>query len=200
MSRVLSVVKLTAGMRVLDVENALCWTHRYVNAYQDKRTRSLADIPAPSYDPEITEKCGPPAWCVEEKWLGSTSRMAWDADHREEEDRVESLGDGVYEIEKVVARLGSLDDNDGRFRVRWTGWTPEHDTWERASSLREDAEEVSVPIVAMDMEWRYGWGGGRIREGGKRKAESGEGAKEWSKNQRPRPEDKPTTPNRIEEY
>lgn len=133
---------LRPGMRVLDIENALCWAHRYVNAYLDKGTRSLADLPPPSYDPEVTERCGPPAWCVEQRWLGSTSRTSWDADHSEVDDRVESLGDDVYEIEKVVARLGSLDDKDGRFRVRWTGWTPEHDTWERASSLREDAEEV----------------------------------------------------------
>ncbi|GMK54513.1 hypothetical protein CspeluHIS016_0110990 [Cutaneotrichosporon spelunceum] len=140
---------LRPGMRVLDVENSLCWAHRYVNAYERKRTRSLAkrslaDIPAPTFDPEVTEKCGPPAWCVEEKWLESTSRAPWDGDHDEADDRVESMGgDDIYEVEKVIARLGNdRDDPDGLFRVRWTGWMPEWDTWERGSSLCEDAEEA----------------------------------------------------------
>jgi hypothetical protein len=137
---------LRPGMRVLDVENALCWAHRYVNAYQEKGTRSLADEPAPTYDPEVTEKCSRPAWCVEQKWLQSTSRTPWDAEHDEAEDHVESLGDDRYELEKVVARLGSTDNTDGLFRVRWTGWAPEWDTWERESTLREDAEEVSYRL------------------------------------------------------
>lgn len=150
---------LRPGLRVLDVENALCWAHRYVNAYEVKRTRSLADEPAPIYDPEVTENCGPPAWCVEERWLESTSRAPWDADHAEADDRVESIGDNIYEIEKVVARLGNVGDQDGRFRVRWTGWTPEWDTWERASSLREDAEEASFlggEAITNSRLWRSG--------------------------------------------
>lgn len=134
---------LTLGMRVLDFENALCWAHRYVNAYETKGTRSLATLPPPQYDPAITESCSAPAWCVEEKWLHSSSRTAWDAEF-EENERVESLGDDYYEIEKVVARLGS--GQDPLFRVRWTGWAPEWDTWERESGLREDAEEVSPNV------------------------------------------------------
>ncbi|BEI87912.1 uncharacterized protein CcaverHIS019_0106300 [Cutaneotrichosporon cavernicola] len=133
---------LRPGMRVLDVENALCWALRYVNAYVSKGTRSLANKPAPTYDAQVTEKCGPPAWCVEKKWLGSTSRAPWDGEHAEEDDHVGSMGDDIYEIEKVVARLGQPDDPDGLFRVRWTGWMPEWDTWERESSLRVDAEEA----------------------------------------------------------
>ena len=131
------------GMRVLDFENALCWCHRYVNGYQQKGYASLADVSHPRYDPSVTDVASMPAWCEEQRQIGDVNKTRFKDDYEEERGKLECLGEEVYEVEKVVCRKGSRDDRDGLFRVRWKGYPPEDDSWERASSLRNGAEEVS---------------------------------------------------------
>jgi hypothetical protein len=130
------------GMRVVDIENALCWCHRYVNACQRKGYRSMADIPAPTYDPAITETASMPAWCDEQSQINSSSRATFMGDYEEESMKQQEEEEGVWEIEKVICRKGQRNDKDGLFRVRWKGYPPEEDTWQRGSSLKEGAEEV----------------------------------------------------------
>ncbi|ORY26783.1 hypothetical protein BCR39DRAFT_249944 [Naematelia encephala] len=57
-------------------------------------------------------------------------------------DDLQDDNEGVYEVEKIVGRKGNRTDRDGLFRVRWRGYLPEDDTWERESSLQEGAKEV----------------------------------------------------------
>jgi len=134
-------------MRVLDIENALCWCHRYIAAFEKKGLRSFADEPLPRYDPLLEKSTGPPAWVIEEKWRNSTSRARWDSDHKEEDDRLFEVDgqEDVYEVEKVITRKSTRPagrKDVGLFRVRWKGWTPEEDTWESAAVLRDGAEEA----------------------------------------------------------
>lgn len=208
-------IGLRPGMRVLDIENSLCWCWRYVNDSQRKGWGSVADLGIPVYDEEKTEGCSMPAWCDEEKYRDTSSRARLLGDYEEEKgklgqlkpeavavetvqvevkieqeaggeeqikvegtedvdaDQGEGSGGGttgrdtrkrlkakskakpkikvekvevqveIYEVEKVVCRKGSRADRDGLFRVRWKGYPPEDDTWERASSLRDGALEVS---------------------------------------------------------
>lgn len=124
---------LKPGLRVLDIENALCWCHRYVAAYLKNGSPSVADIPMPEYDPSLTEDAGPPAWCMEEKWVESTSIPAYLG---AKDQRLAAVEEGLYEVERVVGR------NGGRFRVRWKGYPPEEDTWETEAQLREGSGEV----------------------------------------------------------
>lgn len=168
-----STIGIRPGMRVLDFENALCWAHRYVNDYQTKGYGSVADMGIPEYDPEVCDRVSMPAWCDEERYRDNSSRAALLGDYEEEgfklpkiePERVEAVvveggdegeGDGkrgkgkkevvemeVYEVEKIVCRKGNRGDKDGLFRVRWKGYPPEDDTWERASSLKQGAKEVS---------------------------------------------------------
>jgi hypothetical protein len=137
-------VGIRPGMRVLDFENALCWAHRYVSAYQRKGYSSLADLPPPTYDPALTESTHMPHWCDEERYTRHTSRATFIGDYDEESQKLqeEEEGEGVYEVEKVVCRKGNRTDKDGLFRVRWKGYPPEEDSWERASSLVDGAEEA----------------------------------------------------------
>ena len=130
------------GMRVLDIENGLCWCHRYVNAYQRKGYGSFADIPPPNYDPAITESASMPAWCDEESQLSSFNRTSFIGDYEEESAKLQEEEEVVYEIEKIICRKGHRTDRDGLFRVRWKGYPPEDDTWERGSTLKEGAEDV----------------------------------------------------------
>jgi hypothetical protein len=140
---------LRPGMRALDIENALCWCHRYINAFSTKDVRSLNDLPLPSYDPAVETNTGPPAWCVEERWRTSSSRTVWDGEHAEIDDRLSAVDDDeqVYEVEKVITRLGSGNPSqrkkNDKFRVRWLGWTPEEDTWETQQTLADGAADVS---------------------------------------------------------
>lgn len=125
---------LRPGMRVLDIENSLCWCHRYINDFERKKFGNLAELSHPIPN-EMTELASESAWCEEEK---HDSRLETDDDERPTEI------DGVYEVEKIVGRKGNRTDRDGLFRVRWKGYLPEDDTWERASSLKDGAKEVSI--------------------------------------------------------
>lgn len=137
---------LRPGMRVLDLENALCWAHRYVNAYERKGYQSFADLPAPDFDAALTATM--PAWCDEEKYADTANKIAFVGDYdeellkrKQEELRQADEGEDVYEVEKIVCRKGQRTDKNGLFRVRWKGYPPEDDTWARASSL-DSAKEV----------------------------------------------------------
>lgn len=159
---------LRPGMRVMDIENALCWCHRYVNDITKFGFGNLGQVPDPTRHAQGEEECGPPAWCDEESHVQSASRVAWEGDYGEVKQRVESLGDEVYEVEKIVARKGDKGLRNGLFRVRWKGWMPEDDTWERESELRNDAGEVSEVMIAsigllmVQLRlWTIGWIGRR---------------------------------------
>ncbi|KAK8847662.1 hypothetical protein IAR55_005521 [Kwoniella newhampshirensis] len=136
---------LRAGMRVMDIGNALCWCYRYVSDIAKLGHNNLGQIPDPNNSPsdEEEEDCGPPAWCDEESHSKGASRVAWEGDYAEVGQRFESLGDDVYEVGKIVASKGGKGDQDELFRVRGKGWMPKDDTWERGFELRKTACEVS---------------------------------------------------------
>ncbi|WVQ69674.1 uncharacterized protein L199_007894 [Kwoniella botswanensis] len=139
---------LRPGMRVLDIENALCWCHRYVNAYEKKGYGNFSQMRNPTYDKEMTDNTHEPHWCIEEKWLKSTSKVIYKDDLDEISRKlghvvVEGKEDeeNVYEVEKIITRRQGTKLKDGWFRVRWKGYTPEEDTWEKQSSIKQGAEE-----------------------------------------------------------
>jgi hypothetical protein len=160
------------GMRCLDIENALCWCHRYVVDYTKNGWKSLADVPLPARtavgrprvkredgygadagegddddDHETEFEADEPAWCEREEDVGGSSKAVQKGDYDEIKERLPPTDEGeeVYEVEKIVCRKGQRGGKDGLFRVRWKGWAPEDDTWERASSLKDGAGEVSPP-------------------------------------------------------
>jgi hypothetical protein len=135
---------LRPGMRVLDIENSLCWCHRYVNDITRLRLGNLTQRPWPNYDPSVSEEMSGVAWCDEEKWAKGLNELVWDGgDDEEKKARVDSLGEEVYEVEKIVARQrGAGAKGNGVFRVRWKGYMPEEDTWEPESELQKGAREV----------------------------------------------------------
>lgn len=162
------------GLRCLDIENALCWCHRYVVDYTKNGWGSLADMPLPArtevgrtrvkrehqhgaveqacdggdgaieHDAEL--EADEPAWCEREEDVGASSKAVHQGDFDEVKERLPPTEEGeeVYEVEKIVCRKGQRGGKNGLFRVRWKGWAPEDDTWERASSLKGGADEVSL--------------------------------------------------------
>ena len=133
---------LRPGLRCLDFENAACWCHRYVAQYTKNDWKSIASLPIPPVLPHDTAASAP-AWCEEEKHAGGRSEYA--ENHDQTNDMLPPMmeGEDVYEVEKVVGRKGNKSDRDGLFRIRWRGYQPEEDTWERASQLT-GASEVSA--------------------------------------------------------
>ncbi len=97
---------------------------------------------APPLLPKLARNNHPPPTRV--------SEAALVGDYDEERAKLGGLvevGEIVYEVEKVVARKGGRGDRDGLFRDRWKGYTPEEDTWERESGLKEGAEEVGLTLT-----------------------------------------------------
>ncbi|ORX36963.1 hypothetical protein BD324DRAFT_627842 [Kockovaella imperatae] len=133
------------GVRVLDIENALCWCHRYVKDYLRLGYGSVADSTMPVVKPEAFA----PAWCDEEKNALNQSKAVFDDDYEEAAAKTRPVKEGVWEVERVVGRKGNRTDPDGLFRVRWAGWPPEDDTYERASTLRDG----SADALAEWLEW-----------------------------------------------
>jgi len=135
-------IGLRPGLRVLDIENSLCWCHRYVHSAERKGYGSVLNK-GPLLQREGDASM--PAWCDEEQYTRGKNQVAFKGDYTEEKDKLAALeaDQGVFEIEKVVCRTGNRKDKDGLFRVRWKGYPPEEDTWERASNLRNGAAEVS---------------------------------------------------------
>lgn len=94
-----------------------------------------------------------PAWCDEESQLSSFNRTSFIGDYEEESAKLQEEEEGVYEIEKIICRKGHRTDRDGLFRVRWKGYPPEDDTWERGSSLKEEGAE---DVLKEWIEWEEG--------------------------------------------
>ena len=136
-------IGLQPGLTPLSCENSLCWTHCYVASFAKYGYKNLSTLPPPTFDPSCDE-ASYPAWCDEEKWASGSTRRSYAG----EDDRPPTQGDEVYEVEKIADRLGSRTDREGLFRVRWKGYPPEDDIWERASSLRNGAEEVRMRSAA----------------------------------------------------
>ena len=136
------------GLRCLDFENAMCWCERYVSSYTKKNLKSLADLPLPDFNESSApgiDVSDEPSWCVNQHDVTSVNQKTEDNDGEVkglDVDDEKQLED-VYEVEKIIARTGNKDDKDGIFRIRWKGYSPEEDTWERASGLRIGANEVS---------------------------------------------------------
>ncbi|KAH9935906.1 uncharacterized protein BXZ73DRAFT_45319 [Epithele typhae] len=51
-------------------------------------------------------------------------------------------GRDVYEVSHIVAEKKGQKSRDRLYRIRWVGWGPEADTWERRSALVENAPDV----------------------------------------------------------
>lgn len=160
---------LRPGLRVLDIENALCWCYKYTS--NAAKYPSLADLPPPDFAAEADE-AGPPASCDEWQNVASASRPAYAGDYEEEQAKLGKLaaadlaaldlkkngedasGKGKskaeseeeeeewYEVEKIINRMGDRAKRNGRFRVRWKGYPPEDDTWESETMLRNGSADV----------------------------------------------------------
>lgn len=127
------------GLRILDIENGLCWTHRYVNDFTKRQFGSLNDLPFPTY---ASDKAHSPAWCDEQKYSDTSSKAVFEGDYEEEAAKLDEVEDDMYEIEKIVCRSRTRVSKDTLFRVRWKGYPPEDDIWERASSLQDGAQNA----------------------------------------------------------
>ena len=135
------------GMRVLDFENALCWCHRYAHDYLRLGYGSLADLP----DPLTRQYASPPAWCDEELHIKHRSRPVLPDDYDESLIKAQHEGyDGIWEVERIVGRRGGRTDRDGLLRVRWKGYPPEEDTYERVSSVMKGAAEAVASWLAWE--------------------------------------------------
>lgn len=132
------------SIQTLDCENSLCWAHRYVNDFTRQGYKSLNDLPFPTFDPSADEATFP-AWCDEQQNADTSSKAIFAGDYEEEAAKLEELvdiGEKVYEVEKIVSRKGNRTDKNGLFRVRWKGYPPEDDTWEKETDLRDGSGEV----------------------------------------------------------
>ncbi|WWC69075.1 uncharacterized protein I206_103011 [Kwoniella pini CBS 10737] len=135
---------LKPGLRVLDIENSLCWCHRYIN--NKKGGKNLSQLPKPKFNLKKSNNSFEPAWCIEKKWLNNSSKIIYKDDLEEKLKELNHIeeDENVFEVEKIICRksgnrLEKLKDPE--FRVRWKGYSPEADTYEKASTIKDGAEE-----------------------------------------------------------
>ncbi|EJF64224.1 hypothetical protein DICSQDRAFT_133894 [Dichomitus squalens LYAD-421 SS1] len=124
-----------AGLSMVDMEHALCECEKYSRAahptIQGRRQRvgkrQFAPRPAP-----ITAE-------VPAHWLDARSRRRT---VYAEPPPVELDGLVVYEVSHIVAERKNSQAGDPAYLIRWVGWGPDDDTWERESTLADGAPDV----------------------------------------------------------
>lgn len=132
---------MRSGLSMVDIEHALCECEKYSRAahpsIQGHRQRVSKRRFVPHPEPITAE--------APEHWLNNESRRQFVFT---DPPPVVVNGVDFYEVSHIVAeRKGANAVADPHYRIRWTGYSPEVDTWERRSTLVDCA-----PLVLADWE------------------------------------------------
>lgn len=123
------------GMSMVDIEHALCECEKYSRAYhptiQGRRQRvgKRQFVPRP----------GPITDIVPEHWLDPET---WPSQEFNAPQPFLVGGEPCYEVSHIVADKRGTQAEDPLYLIRWVGYGPDDDTWERASTLLDGAPEV----------------------------------------------------------
>ena len=126
-----------AGLSMVDMEHALCECEKYSRGVhptiQGRRQKVGKRLFVPRPEPITAE--------VPVHWLhaGSRRRTVYAEPPPLE---VEVDGQAVYEVSHIVAEKNRTEVADPLYLVRWVGWGPDDDTWQRESTLVDGAPEV----------------------------------------------------------
>ncbi|EIW58728.1 uncharacterized protein TRAVEDRAFT_58866 [Trametes versicolor FP-101664 SS1] len=125
------------GLSMVDIEHALCECEKYSRAFHPgivgKRLKVAKRVFAPRPAPITAD--------VPAHWLAGARR------------RTEGLlrpgaitvgGKKEYEVEHIVAEKRNQSGSDPLYLIRWVGWGPDGDTWQRESDL------VGASLVLQD--------------------------------------------------
>ncbi|OJT09621.1 hypothetical protein TRAPUB_13874 [Trametes pubescens] len=123
------------GLSMVDIEHALCECEKYSRAFHPgivgKRLKVAKRVFTPRPAPITAD--------VPAHWLKGARR------------RGEGLvrpgailvgGEQQYEVGHIVAEKRNQSGSDPLYLVRWVGWGPDDDTWERESDLVDGAPDV----------------------------------------------------------
>ncbi|KAI8996543.1 hypothetical protein BD414DRAFT_478341 [Trametes punicea] len=125
----------TPGLSMVDLEHALCECEKYSRAYhpsiKGKRQRVAKRVFVPRPEP-ITADVPP-------HWLKGPRRRR---DSLTQPGAFLIGGEEHYEVSHIVAEKCSSGSGEPRYLIRWVGWAPEDDTWERESTLVDGAPAV----------------------------------------------------------
>lgn len=130
-----AVLPSNPGLTLVDLEHALCETHKYITI----RLRGPGGYASRVYKPNSTPvtRVLPPRWKEtalaiikrEEKYNRPSAEVA-----------TGNLDDSQWLISHIVEKASIAGEL--HYRVRWKGYEPEEDTWEPSERLKEDAAEL----------------------------------------------------------
>ena len=123
------------GMSMVDIEHALCECEKYSRAYhptiQGRRQKvgKRQFVPRPG---RITDSV-PEHWLDPETWRKQTFTYP---------PPTMVHGEPVYEVSHIVSEKKGQNGTDPAYLIRWVGYGPDDDTWERKSTLVDGAPKV----------------------------------------------------------
>ncbi|KAI0741421.1 hypothetical protein C8Q80DRAFT_1110050 [Daedaleopsis nitida] len=123
------------GMSMVDIEHALCECEKYSRAVHPSIQGRRQQVGKRLFVPRtavITDTI-PDHWLDPETWA-----------RREfaEPPPLTVGGEVVYEVSHIVAEKRGSQAGDPLYLIRWVGYGPDDDTWERKSTLLEGAPDV----------------------------------------------------------
>ncbi len=123
------------GLSMVDMEHALCECEKYSRAAHPsipgRRQQVGKRLFVPRPGPITTDI--PAHWCDPD----SRRRTVFD-----EPPAMEIDGEVVYEVSHIVAEKKRRQAGDPLYLIRWVGYGPHDDTWERESTLVDGAPDV----------------------------------------------------------
>ena len=128
----------TRGLSMVDIEHALCECEKYSRAAHPSIQGRRQQVAKRAFVPRE----GPITAAVPAHWLDPESRRQHTFTYPPP-DVVN--GEALYEVSHIVAEkksAGAAAVNDPSYLVRWVGYGPSDDTWERRSVLAQGAPLV----------------------------------------------------------
>ena len=132
---------MRGGLSMVDIEHALCECEKYSRAahpsIQGRRQKVGKRLFVPRPEPITAD--------APEHWLDAGSRQRF---VYTDPPPIVVNGEDFYEVSHIVAeRKGANAVADPHYHVRWTGYSPDVDTWERRSRL-----VTGAPLVLAEWE------------------------------------------------
>ncbi|KAI0367036.1 hypothetical protein BV20DRAFT_951010 [Pilatotrama ljubarskyi] len=126
------------GLSMVDLEHALCECEKYSRAYHPSIKGKRQKVAKRGFTPRPE----PITADVPSHWLNDKQVPRRRQEKLTRPSFIVVGGEEHYEVSHIVAEKRFESGSDPRYLVRWTGWGPDDDTWQRESELVDGAPDV----------------------------------------------------------